>query len=251
MIACERTPCCRQSSSPAERIQPIHGRYVIRSIHGEGGFDDMNAYHAPISASLLAKWFVRRAAQASASDLDNLKLQKLLFLADSRYAHSHGKNLVRERIEAWKHGPVVDVVYQEYKPFGDCPIKMQVADDGPWSRLPAEVDRTLEDTWDAFAVLSGWALRELTHEVGPWKDCYRPPKRHAEIPKELIGIAWPSFAAHAADRGPEAEALLRLDSLRRMASASKLPDVPTNAENLIRDYESLRALREEATSLLS
>lgn len=211
----------------------------------------MNVYPAPLSASLLAKWFVRRADAANAGDLDNLKLQKLLFLAHSNFINSHGQPLVRERIEAWKHGPVVDVVYQEYKQFGDAPITQAISEDGPWSRLPAEVTQTLEEIWDSFAVLSGWALRELTHDVGPWESVFRPTEKHSVIPNSEIGAAWPLFVAHAADRGPEAVALRRLEELRRKALKSPLPDAAFNPEALRADYESLSPLRKEATSLLT
>ncbi len=207
-------------------------------------------YEAPLSASLLAKWFVRRADRADAGDLDNLKLQKLLFLANSSFLNSHGRPLVRERVEAWKHGPVIDVVYQEYKEYGNAPIVQSVSEDGPWNRLPNDVSKTLDEIWDSFAVLSGWALRELTHDVGPWRSFFVATEKHTVIPNYDIGLAWPLFAAHAADRGPEAVALRRLDELRQKARANSVPALSFNAAALQADYESLESLRNEANSLL-
>lgn len=211
----------------------------------------MSHYQAPMSASLLAKWFVQRAANANAGDLDNLKLQKLLFLSHSHYLHSHGTALMRERVEAWKHGPVIDVVYQEYKSFGDGRITLPLSPSGPWSQLPTDIVMVLEDVWDSFAVLSGWALRELTHSVGPWRDCYDASQLHVEIPNDEIGGAWPMFEVHAADRGPEATALRRLEELRRKAAEAGRTPVQVNSEALLREYDALSQSRREATSLLS
>lgn len=211
----------------------------------------MTHYAPPVSASLLAKWFVRRATDAHAGDLDNLKLQKLLFLAHSRFLHTSGNALLREKVEAWKHGPVVDVVYQEYKRFGDGQIVQPLAADGPWNQLPSDVCSALEDVWDSFAVLSGWALRELTHDVGPWRQHYDPTQRHGVIPNEAIGGAWPMFSTHAANRGAEAAALRRLQELRTKAAAMPSSPIQVNGDALLKDYESLADLRREATSLLS
>ncbi|MCI1018191.1 SocA family protein [Microbacterium sp. C5A9] len=180
-----------------------------------------------------------------------MKLQKLLFLSHSRYMHDHGRPLVRERVEAWKHGPVIDVVYQEYKSYGSSCIHQSLAENGPWVRLPDDVVGALENVWESFGVLSGWALRELTHEIGPWQSFYDSRSLHTEIPITAIGSAWPLFKTHAADRGPEAAALRRLEELRRRAAARSLPDMKTNTEALRQAYESWSESRTEATTLLS
>ncbi|MFJ6427529.1 Panacea domain-containing protein [Microbacterium maritypicum] len=211
----------------------------------------MTQYQAPLAASLVAKWFIRRANEAHATDLDNLKLQKLLFLSHSRYVHTVGRPLIRERVEAWKHGPVIDVVYQEYKSFGNSCIDQSLTADGPWQHLPEDVTDALDNVWDSFGVLSGWALRELTHDLGPWQRHYDGSRLHVVIPNEEIGGAWPMFSTHAANRGAEAAALRRLQELRMKAAALPTSPLRVNAGGLLEDYESLAHLRKEATSLLS
>ena len=52
------------------------------------------------------------------SSVDNLKLQKLLYYAQAWHLVFRGKPLFRERIEAWVHGPVVPLIYREYRKYG-------------------------------------------------------------------------------------------------------------------------------------
>ena len=154
----------------------------------------MTVTHHPVAASLLAKWFVARVGHDPEQDLSNLKLQKLLYLAHSLFIHEHGVPLVKEDFQAWNHGPVVKVLYQECRQYGEGPIQMDLIDDGPWTKLDGEVASVLESTWEGFGGYSALKLREITHRIGPWKDIHKPRVKYLVIPDESIGAAWLEFA---------------------------------------------------------
>jgi uncharacterized phage-associated protein len=56
-------------------------------------------------------------------DIDNDKLQKLLYFAQGRQLARTGKPLFDAPVEAWARGPVVKDVYKKYSIFKDDPIQ--------------------------------------------------------------------------------------------------------------------------------
>lgn len=222
----------------------------VQAVDGGKG-STLAEYAAPVAASLVAKWFILRARSSEAHDLDNLKLQKLLFLAHSRYLATHDAPLIREPVEAWKHGPVVSTVYHEFKSFVERPIEVDLSEHGPWERLSADIEDALVHTWTAFGVLTGWRLRDLTHELGPWEASYAPHARHVCISNEEIRAAWPSFDLFAADHSSEdLPAVIRLRKLRERAAATTLPEGSVNSEALLSQVEN-DSVRKAATALFS
>lgn len=56
--------------------------------------------------------------------LTNLRLQKMLYLLQSRYLRTHGDEpLIHDTFETRNNGPVMLVVYDKLKQFGTRPIK--------------------------------------------------------------------------------------------------------------------------------
>lgn len=211
-----------------------------------------NLSQPPFSASLVAKWFIRHAQNRHDQDLDNLKLQKLLFLAHSRTLSEFDVPLVVERIEAWRHGPVVQTVYREFREFDERPIDLELAVDGPWDHLPSPFVGVLEDTWDRFGAFSGWRLRDLTHEVGPWRAHFKPDVKNIAIPNEEIGLAWPVFQTYGAAPLPANSDLLdeARSRLRRVAEENPLGTRMGDPRDLVRQLDATEELRREAARLL-
>lgn len=50
--------------------------------------------------------------------IDNLRLQKILFIVQIVFLEVFQRPCFHEEIEAWRYGPVVPVVYDEYKMYG-------------------------------------------------------------------------------------------------------------------------------------
>lgn len=107
-------------------------------------------------------------AEFAPRPVETLKLQKLLYYCQGWSLAYFHKPLFDDRIEAWKHGPVLPGVYQLHK------YEAAVSD---WPHGSA-LDITDEGQIIADAVISsygersGWALRELTHEEGPWSKAW-------------------------------------------------------------------------------
>ena len=77
------------------------------------------------SASEIARYLIWRAAQEQPDDPDYLtplKLQKLLYYVQGWHLVETGSPAFCEEIRAWREGPAVRQVYQEYRHLGKNPI---------------------------------------------------------------------------------------------------------------------------------
>jgi uncharacterized phage-associated protein len=158
-----------------------------------GGHDlNTSQMRSPFDSAAVADWFVELVAEDSEQDLSNLKLQKLIYLAQSLFLSRFHMPLIDDEFQAWENGPVVKRVYGRFKEFESSPIRRARLNvtRRPW---PNEVEETLSDVWECFGGYSAWKLRQITHEAGPWKDHWRHGSRDVVIPVEEIRSAWPEF----------------------------------------------------------
>lgn len=56
------------------------------------------------------------------NDITSMKLQKLLYYVCTKYAQETGIFPIMEYFAAWKYGPVIPSVYEQFKPFKAEPI---------------------------------------------------------------------------------------------------------------------------------
>jgi uncharacterized phage-associated protein len=120
-----------------------------------------------LSARTIANYFLE-LGRRDWIPIDPMKLQKLVYLAHGWSLLFLNKPLIREPIEAWRYGPVVPELYQEFKRFGGSPIT-QPAQMGPGestSGLDQETKSLLEAVWERYKSLSPIQLSILTHEAG-------------------------------------------------------------------------------------
>ena len=116
-----------------------------------------------VAAYLLAK------QDADSGDLiSNLKLQKLAYYAQGFCLAMHGRPLFPERIQAWKHGPVVGDLYHAYSQHESAALpRPENVDVSVFS----DQERALMDeVYDVYGQFSAWKLRNMTHEEAPWKN---------------------------------------------------------------------------------
>lgn len=123
----------------------------------------------------IANWFIyynetkRELFDEDTDEISNLKLQKLLYYAQSAFLAIKNEVLFNDKIEAWRHGPVVPRVYDEYKKYGASGIKEYNLDVVKCIENDDETRDILINVYDLFGEYSAWGLRNLTHSEEPWK----------------------------------------------------------------------------------
>ena len=108
--------------------------------------------------------FFLHLAKVTGSYISNLKLQKLVYYAQAWYLALYDLPLFEEDFEAWVHGPVIPVLYQEYKKSGWKPILEDVEE----PILPEEIKNFLNEVAQVYFVCDAYELERMTHQEDPW-----------------------------------------------------------------------------------
>jgi uncharacterized phage-associated protein len=111
----------------------------------------------------VAKFFIYLANETG-SYISNLKLQKLVYYAQAWHLALHDTPLFADEFEAWVHGPVVPVLYQEYKKFQWKPILEEVAQ----PEFAEDVQVFLNEVAEAYLACDAYELEQITHQEDPW-----------------------------------------------------------------------------------
>ena len=120
------------------------------------------------SATQIANWFVARAAR-DGEVLTNLKLQKLLHVANGWHLHFTSKELFGDQIEAWPYGPVVPTPYHAFKSFGAGGVSLIA----PPAELTGTTLKVAEAVWKSYGNIPATTLVAMTHRPGtPWHEVY-------------------------------------------------------------------------------
>jgi len=116
-------------------------------------------------AEYLVRFFEKKR-----DSITHLKLQKLLYYAQGIALGRYSKRLFNDQFLAWKHGPVVQAIYDKYKVVHENPI-------GPDSDLNiAQIEKNeialgvLKETISLYGIYSAWTLRNKTHNEAPWAE---------------------------------------------------------------------------------
>ena len=106
------------------------------------------------------------------SNMDNLKLNKMLYFAQGHSLAETGDALFDDQIEAWDHGPVVSRVYHTYKDRGFEHITTPKVSASFSDATPDEL-KILHETYKACLNCTGGDLESLSHaKGGPWRKYY-------------------------------------------------------------------------------
>lgn len=129
---------------------------------------------------------ILKTAKRSGVKLTPLQLMKLVYIAHGWSLAVRNQDLFKNRIEAWKYGPVIPDLYQATKHFGRNAIPHERITDDP-SGVDSDTQIFLEDVFSKYGRLSGYALSNLTHQSGtPWERAYKEGVMGVEIPDEPI-----------------------------------------------------------------
>ncbi|WP_440312374.1 Panacea domain-containing protein [Leucobacter chromiireducens] len=106
--------------------------------------------------------------------VESLKLQKLLYYSKAWSLALRGSELFPDDIQAWKHGPVVASLYAYHRGA----IVMENSIPGGNEKRLSHRDRDfVNHVIDAYGDMSGWALRNRTHQEDPWISAWRDSKQ--------------------------------------------------------------------------
>lgn len=98
----------------------------------------------------LSKFIVTRY-ESEKKEIDNLRLQKLLYLCQLMYCHDKREPLYKDVIEAWTYGPVVPEVYYSLSHMLYRPI----------SSSNSEFPSTINFTWEMRDTINEFLDRTL------------------------------------------------------------------------------------------
>ncbi len=98
-----------------------------------------------------------------------MKLQKLLYFLYRDYLKKTKVSLFSERFEAWKYGPVIASVYNEFNHYEDNPIKEFYKDNNGKAYKLSEsrnldFGEILHSVWDKYKYYNGIELSKLTQK---------------------------------------------------------------------------------------
>lgn len=137
----------------------------------------INTHLSMYKATDIAHVFVQKSLEEKIP-VTQMQLQKMVYFAHGLYlAYTGGQKLVEDTFEAWKFGPVVPGIYEQYRLFGSSPITESLLE----STHPVHIDlnseaqQVIDETWNALKNISGIQLSRWTHETGSaWHAYYRP-----------------------------------------------------------------------------
>lgn len=138
-----------------------------------------------------------RVAHETGKSISNMKLQKLLYLAQGIHlALKTDAPLFDDPIEAWKYGPVVPSVYHKFKIYFSGEIPQNHPFTGNAVELNSDQKKIIERVVELYGGLSAMRLSNFTHlEESPWFEIYNANSFSAEIPTLSISTYFKGWIA--------------------------------------------------------
>ncbi len=149
-------------------------------------------------ARAVANFFIDRAL-GTGRPVTLMTLLKVLYFSHAWQLAKTDEPLVGQPFEAWRHGPVNRVVYEQMKGQGSKPITKRLVSfnvqKGCFTDAEYDFDEGLEmllaNVFDYYSQFHAFHLSDLTHEKGsPWDIIWTKAERQSVpgmvIPNDLI-----------------------------------------------------------------
>jgi uncharacterized phage-associated protein len=130
-----------------------------------------------------ARYFIVKAYEDGIeAEMTNMKVQKLLYYAQSLHLALYNEPLFEEEIQAWRYGPVCPPAYSFYSEFEAKQLPVPRAES--LSEIPLEKKELLEEVWGYFGGYHAYGLSNMTHGEFPWKKARKglPPEASSTEP---------------------------------------------------------------------
>lgn len=149
---------------------------------------------APVSALDVARYVLRNVGPVTTT-----KLQKLVYYAQAWSLAWDGRPLFPDPIEAWKHGPVVRVLYRRHR----GQFWIHHVDAGSDTALDALQRETVDGVLERYGSLTPEVLSELTHAEDPWRDARQQGGRAPVIGKDAMRAYYRTVLADVQAQDPD------------------------------------------------
>jgi uncharacterized phage-associated protein len=134
-------------------------------------------------ARQIANWFVRRAAKDNRT-LSIMQLLKLVYISHGWHLEMRKRPMFRNRIEAWRHGPVIPDVYNAFR--GQDIYVKEVPGFPADDIIEYDVD-LLDQIYKLYGEFTPFKLSDMTHEPGgPWDIATKTLGYFAPITDDII-----------------------------------------------------------------
>ena len=117
----------------------------------------------------VARYFIIKAYEDGIeAEMTNMKVQKLLYYAQSLHLALYDEPLFNEEIQAWRYGPVCPPAYQFYSRFEADQLPIPDKEES-LKTISEETKVLLEEVWEYFGPYHPYPLSDMTHGEFPWK----------------------------------------------------------------------------------
>lgn len=152
-------------------------------------------FHYDAPTDVVADAFLSLAERDAITDVSQMKLNKLMYLAQAQYLAATNHRLFGERLEAYKHGPVVPSLRSRFSGCQDRSLTEAPFADNALDQVPQDMRSFIERVWDKYKDYSASRLRDLSHEDPAWRSVYRPGGQHIamddrQIAQTVIDAPW-------------------------------------------------------------
>lgn len=113
----------------------------------------------------VANQFLDLAAR-DGETLDPMKIQKLVYLAHGWFLALYNQPLIKQRVAAWRYGPVVETLYSKFKKYGAQPITEKLDPPEDSSELSGDFLGVVQAVWEKYHRFSAIQLSMDTHKPG-------------------------------------------------------------------------------------
>jgi uncharacterized phage-associated protein len=136
-------------------------------------------------AAEIANTFIHMA-DLEGRKLNNLQLQKLVYVAYGFNQAILGEPLFHDEIQAWPLGPVIPSLYRELKKYGWGDVTAPIHGYSPLDSSDPSMN-IIEAVWESYGRFTAEELSALTHQDGtPWDATWSKGHRDEKIPDDLI-----------------------------------------------------------------
>jgi uncharacterized phage-associated protein len=120
----------------------------------------------------VASYFIVKAYEDGIeAEMTNMKVQKLLYYAQSLHLALYDEPLFDEEIQAWRYGPVCPRAYRFYSEFEAKQLPIPSREE--LSQIPDDQQDVLAEVWEYFGGYHAYRLSDMTHFEFPWKKARR------------------------------------------------------------------------------